>query len=93
SGLSAGITVGYIGASFPVVVSLAGSGAAFYSTIILGYTSGFLGMMLSPIHVCLIVTNEYYTTSTFKTLAGLWKPVLFVFACAALYAFLWTAFG
>jgi integral membrane protein (TIGR00529 family) len=94
SGLTTGITVGYIGASFPVVLSLAGSGGGgFFSTIILGYSCGFLGMMLSPIHVCLIVTNEYYKTNLFESLTGIVRPVVFVFACAALYSFLWTFAG
>ncbi len=94
SGLTTGITVGYIGASFPVVLSLAGAGRGdLYSTIILGYASGFLGMMLSPIHVCLIVTNEYFKTELMESLAGLIRPALMLFACAALYSFLWYALG
>ncbi len=83
SGLTTGITVGYIGASFPVVLSLAGpTPVELYSTIILGFASGFLGMMLSPIHVCLIVTNEYFKTSLSASLAGMLRPAAVVLACA-----------
>jgi integral membrane protein (TIGR00529 family) len=93
SGLTTGITVGYIGASFPLVLSLAGPDTGgLFATIVLGYGCGFIGMMLSPIHVCLIVTNEYYKTNLFESLAGILGPALFVFACAALYSFGWSFF-
>ncbi|MDR1519505.1 MAG: DUF401 family protein [Planctomycetota bacterium] len=87
SGLTTGITVGYIGASFPVALSLAGPGD-FYSTIILGYCSGYIGMMLSPIHVCLLVTNDYFKTGLMSSLAGVLKPALLVFAAAVAYSIL-----
>jgi integral membrane protein (TIGR00529 family) len=93
SGLSTGITVGYIGASFPVVLSLAGPDTGgLFATIVLGYACGFIGMMLSPIHVCLIVTNEYYKTGLYESLKGVVPPALFVFACAAAYSFVWSFF-
>jgi integral membrane protein (TIGR00529 family) len=93
SGLTTGITVGYIGASFPVVLSLAGPDTGgLFATIALGYGCGFIGMMLSPIHVCLIVTNEYYKTNLFESLSGLLRPALFVFVCAAAYSFGWSFF-
>lgn len=94
SGLTTGITVGYIGASFPVVLSLAGpEPGGLFSTIVLGYASGYAGMMLSPIHVCLIVTNEYFKTSLSSSLYGLLKPSALLFALAALYAGLWWWLG
>lgn len=94
SGLTTGITVGYIGASFPVVLSLAGDGAAgLFSAIVIGYASGFAGMMLSPIHVCLIVTNDYFKTSLAGSLYGLVRPAALLFLCAALYSGLWYWLG
>ncbi|MDR1931943.1 MAG: DUF401 family protein [Spirochaetales bacterium] len=94
SGLTTGITVGYIGASFPVVLSLAGPDTGgLFATLILGYGCGFIGMMLSPIHVCLIVTNEYFKTNLFESLMGIARPALFVFICAAFYSFLWSFAG
>lgn len=89
SGLTTGITVGYIGASFPVIIRLLGTDpgtAALFATVVLGHTSGFLGMIFSPIHVCLIVTNEYFKTNLLSSLAGLWKPGLMVISVAASYA-------
>lgn len=93
SGLTTGITIGYIGASFPVVLSLAAgaSTGGYFAAIILGYTCGYIGMMLSPIHVCLIVTNQYFKTSLTGSVLGLLKPSLILFAAAAVYALAWWA--
>ena len=95
SGLTTGITVGYIGASFPVVLSLAaGAGRGeFLSTMVLGYASGYVGMMLSPIHVCLIVTNEYFKTHLGHSLAGLLRPAGLLFLCAVAYSIFWLWVG
>ena len=91
SGLTTGVTIGYIGVSFPVVLSLAGpTPAELYSAIILGYTCGYLGMMLSPVHTCIIVTIQYFKTSLSGGLGGLLLPVSFVFAGAALYSWCWS---
>ena len=90
SGITTGITVGYIGASFPVVLSLAGTDTAgLFATIVLGYASGFVGMMLSPIHICLIVTNDYFKTGMASSLYGLLRPAAMLFLGAVAYSFLW----
>jgi hypothetical protein len=94
SGLTTGITVGFIGASFPVVLSLAGPDTGdLFSIIVLGYGSGFIGMMLSPIHICLIVTNEYFKTSLPGSLRGLLKPAALLFVGVAAYSCLWKWLG
>lgn len=65
SGITTGIAVGFVGASFPVVLSLVGDGAPLdvrMAATVMAYASGFMGMMLSPVHVCLIVTSEHFRT-------------------------------
>jgi integral membrane protein (TIGR00529 family) len=82
-GLTVGINVGTIGASFPVVMSLLGPSpplSLLLPTTVLAYAAGFMGQMLSPVHVCLVVTNQYFKTSLLRSLAGLILPVLFVLA-------------
>ena len=95
SGLTTGISVGYIGASFPVILNLAGPAAAggtLLFTVVLGHSCGFLGMMFSPIHVCLMVTNEYFKTNLIMSLAGIIRPAMTVFGAAAVYSFLLLRF-
>ncbi|MBN2551957.1 MAG: DUF401 family protein [Spirochaetales bacterium] len=91
TGLAVGINVGTIGASFPVVMSLLGvspSPAELLSTTVLAYVAGFMGQMLSPVHVCLVVSNQYFKTSLLRSLAGLLLPVGFVLAGTYAYSLL-----
>lgn len=89
SGVTTGIALGFVGASFPIVMSIIGADpepGVLYSSVILSYCSGYLGMMLSPVHVCLVVTNEYFSSNIAKNLMVLLKPSLMLFSTAcALY--------
>ncbi|MEW6068950.1 MAG: DUF401 family protein [Nitrospirota bacterium] len=58
TGLLTGITVGFVGSTFPLVISLAGN--VSIEAISFAFASGFLGVLLSPVHVCLILTKEYF---------------------------------
>jgi len=80
AGMTTGICVGFVGASFPIVVSLVGAGAPLpqlLAAVTLAFGFGYMGMMLSPVHVCLIVTNEHFKTNLLHSLRGL-VPVAFV---------------
>jgi len=87
SGLATGLSVGFVGASFPIVLSLLGqnppAGQVFVTTI-LAYAFGYAGMLLSPIHVCLVVTSEHFQTRVLRNAAGLLKPAAAVLAFAVL---------
>ena len=70
-----------VGASFPIVMQLAGIDPGIpllVSTAILAYSAGHVGQLVSPVHVCLVVTNQHFHTSLVKSLKGLWGPCLFV---------------
>ncbi len=87
SGVVTGIAVGFVGASFPLVVPLFSnlSGGAFLAHAVLAYTAGFIGMLLSPVHLCLLVTKDYFHDSfhdSYRRIAG---PL----ACLGLAAVLW----
>ena len=77
SGITSGLAIGFVGASFPIVMSLIGedpSRGRLLSTTVLAFSSGYMGMMLSPVHICLIVTNEHFRTRLVHSLAGLIRP-------------------
>ncbi len=78
TGLTMGITVGLVGASFPIVVQLLGQmDPSFYSAgLLIAVASGWLGMMLSPVHVCFIVTNQHFKTGLLKSFSRLMGPSL-----------------
>ncbi len=58
SGLLTGITVGFVGGTFPIIISLAGG--AHLNEITFAFAAGFVGVLLSPVHLCLVLTREYF---------------------------------
>jgi integral membrane protein (TIGR00529 family) len=80
SGLITGITIGFVGATFPLLVPLfAGlSPLDFLLHASLAYVSGYVGMMLSPVHLCLLVTKDYFKASLTASYRHIYKPALAV---------------
>ncbi len=77
-GSIAGIAVAFVGTTFPVLISLFQTlhvEADIIPYLILGFSSGFIGVMLSPLHVCFIFTREYFNADFRLLYHGLWKPL------------------
>jgi len=70
SGLLTGVTVGFVGSAFPLILSIAGES----STVIISFAfaSGFLGVLLSPVHICLVLTREYFKADMW----GVYKKII-----------------
>jgi len=64
SGMVTGLAIGFVGISFPIIYKMVTVGdepmAASY--VVLAYACGHLGMMLTPMHVCHVVSNKYFET-------------------------------
>ena len=87
SGFATGLAVGFVGASFPIVVSILGHNppqAELLSAVVTAYAFGFAGQLLSPVHVCNIVTNRFFKTDIIKSTMQLTGPCLFVISGALL---------
>jgi hypothetical protein len=78
SGFVTGIALGFVGASFPLVVPLlAGkTGLDFMAHAGLAYTFGYMGMMMSPVHLCFLVTKDFFSASLFKSYRYIIGPVV-----------------
>jgi len=76
AGLVTGIAVGFVGTSFPLVVTLLPAGHSPFPYAVLAYGFGYMGMMLSPVHLCLIVTKEYFAADLLAGYRYLWKPTI-----------------
>ena len=59
AGILTGHTVGFVGSTFPLLVTIAGKESL--PLISLAFAAGFIGVLLSPVHLCLILTREYFT--------------------------------
>jgi integral membrane protein (TIGR00529 family) len=77
-GLLTGLTVGFVGATFPIITALLG-GNPDLGSITFAFASGFAGMMLSPTHLCLLLTIQYFKADMAGTYRLMYVPVLLVF--------------
>ncbi len=67
TGLLTGITLAYVGIAFPIISSYIVSNTGVnMSYEMLAYVSGFIGVLLSPVHICLLLTNEYFGSDLSK---------------------------
>jgi integral membrane protein (TIGR00529 family) len=95
SGAVTGVAFGFVGASFPIVFALAGHNQPLHimvATTVFAYGCGYVGMILSPVHVCLVVTNEYFKTRLFSSYRYIVLPALLVFAVCLLWSGVWYSF-
>ena len=74
-----GITIAFVGSTFPILIALIDTyGATQYMPIyiMLGLVSGLVGVLLSPLHLCLLLSNKFFCTSLSKVYRYLWMPCL-----------------
>jgi len=90
AGLVTGITVGFVGASFPLVISLfPGDPTSYIQYVILAFGCGYLGVLSSPVHICLILSRDYFKVSLVKIYRELLLPLLLLFAGLIILFFLY----
>ena len=71
-GVLTGVTSAYIGVGFPVILPLLGTESlTFNSGMLLAFAGGFMGVMASPVHLCLVLTSRYFQASIGRTLLRL----------------------
>jgi integral membrane protein (TIGR00529 family) len=57
-GLLTGLTVGFVGGTFPILLGL--ENANHLGAVSFAFASGYVGVLLSPVHLCLVLTREYF---------------------------------
>lgn len=84
SGFILGIAIGFVGASFPLIIPLFHTYnlLEYLSFAGLAYTFGYMGMMLSPVHLCLLVTKDYFKAGLLRSYRYIIKPALTVMTIA-----------
>jgi hypothetical protein len=60
AGLLTGLAVGAFAIAFPIVFPLCGPDLVGSGYGLLAYTGGFVGLMASPLHLCLALTRVYF---------------------------------
>ena len=86
-GTVTGITIAFVGTTFPILISLVhsmGQADQMVAYLMLAMVSGFVGVLFSPLHICLLLSNEYFKTSLSAVYRFLLPPCsgLLITACA-----------
>jgi len=91
AGLLTGMVAAYVALGYTILAGFMYQPEIIPGHIMLGYLSGFVGMMLSPAHLCLILTNEYFKSDLAKVYRRLAPPLAIVFVGGILLYFSgWT---
>lgn len=84
AGIMTGLTVGFVGITFPLLLPLMGISSPSPALVSLAFASGFAGVMLSPVHLCYVLTCEYFKADIAKVYHRLFLPS----ACVMLSVFI-----
>ncbi len=72
-GLATGFSMAFVGVALPLLVPYIASGLDVNGyALLLAYVSGMMGVLLSPLHLCLILSAEYFKAN----LAKVYKYIL-----------------
>ena len=74
-GFLTGVNTAYIAISFPILLPLIQGLPNYVNLSIYIYVIGFSGILLSPVHLCLVFTNEYFKSNLLKVYKYLFPPV------------------
>jgi hypothetical protein len=87
-GMSGGIVIAFVGSTLPILVPMIQSiGEAQFlpAYVMLILVSGFTGVMLSPMHLCFLLSNEYFGVTPGSVYRYLWKPCVALVAAGMVY--------
>jgi integral membrane protein (TIGR00529 family) len=79
AGILTGMVAAYVALGYTILAGFMYQPEIIPGHIMLGYLSGFVGMMLSPAHLCLILTNEYFKSDLSMVYRRLAPPLALVF--------------
>lgn len=88
-GMISGLTVAFVGGTLPLILALAAQLQIDQTTgyIILALFSGYIGVLASPLHVCLILSCGYFRISLEEVLKKLLAPCALMLLFAMGYSF------
>jgi integral membrane protein (TIGR00529 family) len=83
-GLLTGVNHAYVGISFPLLLPVFGAENPDLILVLFAYVSGFVGILLSPAHLCLFLTLDYFQADLRDVYKILWLPCLIILLAAFL---------
>ncbi len=90
-GLATGFSMAFVGVALPLLVPYITSDLGVDSyALLLSYVSGMMGVLLSPLHLCLILSAEYYKANLARVYKYILPPILVIEAIAILIYYIMT---
>lgn len=83
-GLLTGVNQAFVAIAFPLLLPIIGKGNPDMVLLMFAYVSGFVGILLSPAHFCLVLTADYFKAEMRDVYKILFWPVSVIFAAAFL---------
>jgi integral membrane protein (TIGR00529 family) len=77
-----GVNTAYIAIAFPVLLPLIQHLPNYFYLALYVYVIGFAGILVSPLHLCLVLTNEYFGASLLDVYRYMALPILLMIAIA-----------
>ena len=86
-GFMTGVTIAFVGVAFPILLPIIKGGDNLSLYLMLAYASGYCGVLLSPLHLCLVLTKDYFKAELKSVYRILYGPVGVVWGIALLLFF------
>jgi len=78
-GMLTGITSAFVGIGFPVLLPfIVVQGEVNLNYVMFAFVGGYMGHMLSPMHLCLVITNDYFKADMGKIYKMLILPLIII---------------
>ena len=91
AGILSGIAVFYVTVAFPILAGLVAVGGGFDpAATVLAFAAGYAGVLLSPVHLCLLLTVEHFGAKMGVVYRRLFAPVGLMVAVALVLYFTTT---
>jgi integral membrane protein (TIGR00529 family) len=87
-GLMTGMTIAPIAIGFPILIPLFQNDPDFLNYMMLAFASGIAGDLLSPFHLCLVLTKDFFRADLKRVYRLLWVPVASLLGVALLMTYI-----
>ncbi len=88
-GLLTGFVSSVIGISFPLLLPFLSGSGVHLNYAVLAFAAGFIGVLLSPMHLCLVLTRDYFHADWMPLYRLLLPSVALLGATAVALWFIW----
>jgi integral membrane protein (TIGR00529 family) len=90
-GVMTGLTIAPMAIGFPILIPLFQDDPNFLNYMMLAYASGISGDLLSPFHLCLVLTKDYFKADLKGVYRFIWIPVTSILMVGFLITILFKA--